>query len=468
MSVGGVGNEQIDQMIHQVLQAEQESLQDMDAQKDEVQEQIEAFQEINTTVDTFKSTTQDINESTFANVAQVGNEEVLAAVAADDAEEGIYDVEVDQLAEVHREASEQQIGEIEVGGEITVENMDGDELFDVGVDSGDEAIDIANAINEAAEDAEEAIQASVVDDRIVIESLETGEENQFNVDANGVQLEDEENLEFANIQEGEDAVVEVDGLEITSSDNFLDDNEIDGVEVELLEEGETVVEVGSDEEGIRESIEGFVESYNAVVEMIDLYQDPQQVEELEDEEGEGAEEVVEGGILQGESTLRTIQSALYDSVVSPVEGEDGDLSLSQFGIQVQDDGRLAIDDRGSFGGEDWGQTLDEAIENDLDQLEEIFTSEDGIVDRVSEQVGPIINPQNGQDSFIDTRINTLESEIDQIDENIENELDSLENQEQRLRDQFTNMQQIQAEMQNQQQQMASLGGSVGINDLIGG
>ncbi|WP_408955700.1 flagellar filament capping protein FliD [Natroniella sp. ANB-PHB2] len=447
MSAGGVGgNQEMEQQIQQIMMMEQQPIINMEQRQEEINEEIDALQEVNKHLDTFKHNATQINHDTFGNVAQSGNEEVVTATASDDADLGNYNIDVTQLAQVHREASDQQIGEVNTGGEITIEKLgNAGEEINVDVDVTDEdtvtSIDIANTINEAEDN--DYVEASVVDDRIVIESLETGEDSQFNVTVDDIEVEGENeelvDLEFSNIQEGQDAEAEINGLGVSSNDNTLD-NIVDGVTIDLEGTGETELVVDVDREGIQESIGEFVNDYNQLQDLIEEY---------------GGEE----GLLQGNSALRSIDTALHNAAISPLS-EDYDSeynSLSTVGIQVQDDGRLSTSSRS------WGNDLDDVIENDLEALEELFAGEDGIVNRVEEQIDLATDRFDG---YLNSRIDTLQGEVSRIDDNIETQFDRLEMQENRLRDQFTRMQQAIAEMEAQGQRLSAQGGAGGLGALL--
>lgn len=671
MGAGGIGGMDIDGMIYQIMEAEQEPIMNQYQQTEEVNQQIEAYQDINSKLDTFKRDAASIDADTFGAVAESSDEDVVTAEADSDVDSASYDVEVEQLAQKQRivatgdvDPSDLSGGEfhlrieddigfgvyldddveelsdiasainnakgnddlvqatviednlvlevsdsntdlivedgedvhdekgvlenlgildldddsdiynrstIELGDDLgdeggTLEIEVAEELYEVDIEEGDSAEDLASAIEAEIGDEDTAVELDAADDIVITseEDIETEEKGNTGIagidgvtdgESNYV-LDSEELTDYDDggrlLQKSQGAEAYINGLEVTSDDNTLDDA-VDGVTFDLQQDtGSATIDVDTDTEGIREEIEGFVESYNSVIDMIDLYTNPQRTEEGEELDEEGAEEVIEGGILQGESQLRTLQSQLHNSVVMPVDdiGEDGEeMTLSQFGIQVQDDGRLEIDEAGRG----WGQTLDEAIENDLDELREVFAresantiegedldkildegeftlevsgeestvsadngsfdeldslieaindsddgisrviaSEDdngnleltsfrelehgalqeqmpGIADRVEGTVEAAVGSQFGsQPGYIGEpggdvgRIPTLENEIDRINENIERDLDRLESREDSLRAQFTRMQQATAEMQAQQQQMASQIGTLGI------
>ncbi|WP_027339041.1 flagellar filament capping protein FliD [Halonatronum saccharophilum] len=497
MSSMGVGNDQTEMMIYQILEAEQEPIMNMHEQTIEANQKIEAYQNINSALDTFKRNAEALSSDTFSYVGESSDEGVATAQVSSDANVGSYDIDVGQLAQ-----SQRIVSTAEARGDLDISGLGGDSFhlgtednvgFEVTLDDDiEELSDIADAINDA-QGNDDIVQAVVIEDNLVLEvvdpandlvvgdlndgdvleslgilkenedyeqtlytstidlsevdltekgelsiefdeeeySISLGEEGgvtsvnelltaleeEIASDDIGVELTEDDQIVIRSAEEidkikiddniindinnestlytldseylkeneeydadsGEGVLLQgsqraeatINGISVTSDTNQLDEA-VEGISFDLHQVGETTIDFDVDKEGVRESIEEFVEGYNAVIDMIDLYTNPMSSVESKDVEGEeGGDEVIEGGLLQGESQLRNLQASLYNSIVMPVEGSDGEeKTLSQFGIQVQRDGRLEIqDDRG------WGQSLDQAIENDLDGLKDLFTKE---------------------------------------------------------------------------------------------
>jgi len=134
---------------------------------------------------------------------------------------------------------------------------------------------------------------------------------------------------------GEDAIIEVDGVEITDSGNTIDDV-ITGVTLNLLqEESSTTITLNIDHDisSIKSNISDFVDSYNAVISYINT-------QFSYDEEEESA-----GGVLFGDGTLSSVKSEILSLLMDSVWGVDDDFStLGLVGINVDNDLILSIDD----------------------------------------------------------------------------------------------------------------------------
>ena len=134
---------------------------------------------------------------------------------------------------------------------------------------------------------------------------------------------------------GDDATVEIDGVEVTDSTNVIDDV-IAGVTLNLASEDDTTtvtLNIERDINAIKSNIQGFVNSYNGVMSYINT----------QFAYDEDAEET--GGALFGDSTLRSVKSDLTSLITGGIWGVDSDFSvLTLGGISMDSNLLLSIDD----------------------------------------------------------------------------------------------------------------------------
>ncbi|RKY01240.1 flagellar hook protein, partial [Candidatus Poribacteria bacterium] len=155
------------------------------------------------------------------------------------------------------------------------------------------------------------------------------------------------------LQAGQDAVVRINGIEITRSSNTIDDA-LQGITLNLqkAEPGTTVtMNVSLDVNAIKGMIQDFVNAYNDLISYINdqFTYDP---------------EAEEGGTLMGDVSLLTVQSRLRSILINEVSGLDQDLNaLVKIGIKSDTSGLLSIDD----------SKLDQALRENLDQVINLFT-----------------------------------------------------------------------------------------------
>lgn len=135
--------------------------------------------------------------------------------------------------------------------------------------------------------------------------------------------------------EGADASLWIDDVNVTSSDNSVEEI-LSGVTLNLLkaDPGTTLtIDVARDIDAVMENIEGFVSDYNSV----SAYLKGQQSYDQENEKT--------GGILFGDGTLFSVKSDITTILTQQVWGVASDLStLGLAGIEVDTDGQLNIDD----------------------------------------------------------------------------------------------------------------------------
>jgi flagellar hook-associated protein 2 len=121
----------------------------------------------------------------------------------------------------------------------------------------------------------------------------------------------------------------VNGIEVTS-DNTSVNGAIDGVSFDVKDLGSTTLSVAKDSKSVTDSINGFVKAYNTLnstIASLTSY-DPASKR---------------AGDLQGDFTVRGVQSQLRAQLGKAVEGLNGLTTLSQIGVSFQKDGSLAVD-----------------------------------------------------------------------------------------------------------------------------
>lgn len=323
-SISGFNNIDTEAMIAAIMYGERAPLRRLQQNKAETDQQLEVWRKINTELSTLKDKVKSL-EGIFSQMkAGSGDEEVFSATANKYAQAGSYQIEVLQLAQSHRVASARLVEPIDPGTDLNLGLTDtggtftinvGSNSFQVAVSGDDSLNDVMDQINNAVgnldSDDQPLVEASIIDNTLVLESANTGASQQLSfVDDNEVLAElgivDGSNSIQHELQAAQDAVMKVDSLQITRDSNLIDDV-ITGVTLQL--EGKlntkSTLTVGTDQEAIKEKITAFVDQYNAIIDQINQYTDT-----TTDQDGN-----IQGGILTGESAVRSLESALHNSVV---------------------------------------------------------------------------------------------------------------------------------------------------------
>ncbi|MCG5510196.1 flagellar filament capping protein FliD [Ectothiorhodospira lacustris] len=332
--------------------------------------------------------------SNFRQVdARVADGSVLGATAQSNAPAGGYDVEVIKLAQSQRLAttgnlfsdinnfsSTRALG----AGEVSIR-------FGSGAGAVTETFTLSgtatslDALSKEINEQSSRVRASILDDgsgpRLVFTSTQTGDQNaisRISVDAadpgallNRLAFDastlDGDNVSggFVELRKSQNAEFTVDGMLFTRPTNEVS-GAIEGVTLSLTREGAaTRVTVAENPSTASDAIRGFVDAYNAL---------RLQLNEL----GAYNPETKEAGLLNGDATLRTIQSRMAQALGNPVAGMDGDFkTLADMGIVSQKDGTLQIDDA----------RLNSALEKDRAGVIRVFTDpNDGMATRMSGMV----------------------------------------------------------------------------------
>ncbi|RQO68204.1 flagellar protein [Aquitalea sp. FJL05] len=195
---------------------------------------------------------------------------------------------------------------------------------------------IADKINSA----NASVNASIVQYKgsysLVIAAAESGSDHAFSITAGGSDSSVDEtatntlaglvqsNTAIGESNDASDATLTVNGINVSSSSNTLDDV-ISGASVLLQKTGQASIGMTQDNSSITSSLQAFVDAYNKVQTAI----------------GSAA-----AGTLKGDAALTSIRSQLSAVLQTPVSGADPLSSyayLSQVGIAIQKDGTLALD-----------------------------------------------------------------------------------------------------------------------------
>ncbi|MFU8783894.1 flagellar filament capping protein FliD [Aliidiomarina sp.] len=391
-------------LLDQLAAAERQKLQPITQQKQLQQAKISAYGRIENALSSFQEAAAKLNKAaTFQGVASTASGSAVTVAASPTAPIGTYTVNVLDRAEAYSVATtgvadqNANLG----GGNLSFTLGNGDTL-DVAIDPEQSSlVDIRNAIN----NANGGVQASIVNDgsgtpyRLVMSSTATGTDAGItNIDFGA--LGGELTLDLATEQEAQNAMLNVNGINITSQSNRVE-GAIQGVTLDLQEQGSSTVSITRDAELTETAIKEFVEKYNNLQTVIG---------DLTRFGGEGGT----NGSLLGDSTLRTVQSRMRSIMGSGVE--DGNMRmLRDVGIDLGLDGKLTLNE----------SKLAELAGSNMTDLATFFagtSAEGGLSGKIDVSIkqllqdnGPIKNTTKGlQDSMrrLDDRFMRMEESID--------------------------------------------------------
>ncbi|HHT70950.1 MAG TPA: flagellar filament capping protein FliD [Firmicutes bacterium] len=395
--------------------------------------------------------------------ASSANEEVVMATAKAGAGTATYTIKVEQLATAQQMWSKQFGSETELGvGSGTIQ------LNGVDIEYGEEdnLTGLAQKINEAMKDAKDVdknrrVSAIVVDGRLVLSAMETGENSNIELggDMAGQALWQELGLDApvegypevndsAYVKQGQDTVFYVDGVKIVRSSNKVDDA-ISGVTLELTGvskkvEGDgwegyegTRLTVGQDLDKAVKAIKAFVDEYNRV------WQANRNKQSWDKDTKQGA-------VLFGDSALNGIQYRLRGLVTGPIDGVSGPWStLAQIGIStgkvgtgVSADGTLHLDEI----------KLREALQEDPEAVATLFTGDQGVASRLEGYFKETLTKDKtglltAKDEAFASQIRGLQKQTERMEER-------LVRREEQLKRQYVQLEKVLAQLQAQSNWLA--------------
>jgi len=170
----------------------------------------------------------------------------------------------------------------------------------------------------------------------VISSKETGGANAFRLDGTGALAgfsfdPAAPTGDMVSVQAAQDATLTIDGLSITRGSNTIADA-IGGVTLKLVKptDGEAAITVGRDDETARKAIDEFAKAYNELNSLI---------------RGQTSYDAAnkKAGTLNGDSSVRSIQTQIRNIFANPISGLDGATMLSDIGLSFKTDGSMVVD-----------------------------------------------------------------------------------------------------------------------------
>jgi len=440
-------------LIEKLMELENTKLDTLNTKKDTLTTEADAWRELNTLIYAVQEAAYDLQSlSAFrGRTVGVSDETVLTATSSDGALAAGYSIDVSQLAKAHILSSDAQTSE------DTALNLEGTFQIndaEVTVTTDDTLSSIAAKINSASDSVyASVVQVNTGSYKLVLTGRETGEDNQISLtdsesgsgiltklgvlDASG---------DIANeVQEAQDALLTVNGLEIQSSSNTVE-QAISGVTLNLLREGSSVqLTVSQDTESIVDAVSTFVEKYNAVMEFIN--ENTTYTYDSDTEEGTA-------GPLFGDATLTTIQSTLKSYLSMSVDDVDSSVSaLALIGISTGSGVDAAVSGLLEFD-ED---TFREALESNYDDIAELFGStstgsDEGIFSSMYDK----LYEMTSTGGTLDAKTDTIDDELDDLNEQIEEMEDYLEEKEESYYDQFSAMELALSKLQTQSDALTSL------------
>ncbi len=390
LSSPGIGsNLDVNGIVSQLMSIERRPLTLLDTKEAGYQAKLSAYGTLKGALSAFQSSVRALSDvSKFQSVkATPADATVLSASASSIAVPGAYSVEVTKIAQSQKLAAVGQASTTDAIGSGTL-------TFDFGTISGGTfdagtgkytgaafasngagvktvTIDASNnslaGIRDAINTANIGVSATIVNDggtspyRLALTSTSIGKTNSMKISVAGdaplSTLLAHDPAATQNLSEtatAQNAEFKVDGVAISKTTNSISDV-IQGVTLSLLKTNvgaPTVVTVARDTASVTTAVNAFVKAYNDANKT------------LGDLSAYNAT-TKQAAILQGDSSVRSIQSQMRNTLTSTLAGIGGSYTnLSQIGVSFQTNGTLAVD----------STKLQSAIDTNFNDIASLFAA----------------------------------------------------------------------------------------------
>ncbi|WP_454765989.1 flagellar filament capping protein FliD [Cupriavidus campinensis] len=384
-SIGVGSNLDLQSLLDKLETNESLPLTQINTQAKSYQSKLSGYGTIKSVLDAYSAAAKALGTaSTFSAVkATVGSDSVLAAAAGTTAVPGSYAVNVTSLATAQSLVSKQIADQTAAigGGTITIDF--GDQLATGGAPVSTKTVTIGadtslQGIRDSINKAGIGVTASIVNDgsatpyRLVLTSDKTGTQAGMRISAsdaavsNVVSYDPALGAQPSGVSQtvaAANATLTINGISITSQGNTVAEA-AQGVTLTLKSTGTTSMSVTRDDASIKTAVQSFVTAYNNILSASAT------LTSFDTEAGTS-------GSLNGDNTLRSIQSHLRSMLTTPMsDGNGGSVTLSDLGVSFNMDttsagsvnyGKLQIDDT----------KLAKAISGNLQGLTSFFSGVNG-------------------------------------------------------------------------------------------
>ena len=366
-------NLDVNSIVSQLRTVERQPINKLNAKEAGYQAKLTAYGSVNGAMASFQTAVQGLSSaSRFTSLnATSSDDTILSATTSSIAVAGTYSLEVTSLAQAQKLVAAGKSSSTAGIGDGTATTV----TFDFGTITGTPVngkypvapattfvsngggaktvtIDSSNnslqGIRDAINAAKIGVTATIINDgdatnpyRLALSSDSNGASNSLKISIGDNENDDVRDLlahdpvATQNLTEtvtAQNAVFKVNGVAVSKASNSVADV-IQGVTLNLkkVTDAPATLTVAHDKASVGNAVASFVKSYN------DLAKTLKDISAYDPKTKRAA-------ILQGDSTVRSIQSQLRNTLGSAVVGASGDLTtLSQIGVSFQKDGSIALD-----------------------------------------------------------------------------------------------------------------------------
>ncbi|MBC7993910.1 MAG: flagellar filament capping protein FliD [Rhizobacter sp.] len=371
ISSAGIGSGlDVESIVTKLMSIEKQPVTRLQSQASTIQTKISAFGQLQSALSSFRDASLSLTRANTwgASTAASSDPTSIQVTAGEGAVPGNYAVSVQSLATSHAavtrtyESSDELVGagtlRVEIGsfGQAGFAPQPNLAAMSIDISPTDSLAAVRNKINAAGAGVSAVIVNDSTGARLVISSTNPGSNNAFRMVGDGGAADlsfdpDQPVNAMTQTQAPADAQVTINGLAVTTSGNRLTDT-VQGLTINLSRETSTVqISVTQDNTALKTSVQGFVDSYNALSKMLSA--------QTKYDEGSKT-----AGKLQGDSTAVALQRQLRNALTAPSGASSVYESLNSIGMTLQSDGTLKVDDT----------KLTSALNNNLTEVRNLFSA----------------------------------------------------------------------------------------------
>lgn len=410
-SINGVGSGyDIDSIVTALVNAQKAPKSNQIAnQKTATNTTLSGVGSLKSALSTFQTALGKLNDpdsNAFAGLAvKSSNADALTATLGTGASAGTYNIEVKNLATSSKVATQYVDKSASFGaGSLTISQ--GSSTYKVNVKAGASLTDIRDSINSQLKDS--GFTANIITDsngpRLVLGSSVTGAGSDISVTTAGDSSLQVLAIDGAGTKASAtaggyvdkpamNASYTIDGLEMSSSVNKIS-SAISGVEFSLVAEGKSTLSVNTNTDGLKSSVQSFVDAYNALMTSINSLT---KVTTTTDSSGNPT---TSAASLASDSMTRNLLNTLRTQLVGSSTDGGSIKLLSQLGVTTKNDGTLEVD----------SEKLDKALEKNFSSVQGFFTGDGGLLSRMSKSMD-LYTKTNG---LIDQRQSALNDTLSDL------------------------------------------------------
>ena len=416
------------------------------AAKDEaLQVELSAIGEVKSALSQLQDTIEKLADpdnfnKRVANITQPTSDDgdLISVTPTSDITPGDFKIEVVAIAQGSRALSEDGLfatneDVVSASGGTLSFSAGPDKTFDLTLDAGATLSDLRDAINDS--DSNFGVTANIINTgseaKLVLTSTVTGTGNDLVITNDNAELDNVSTVANAGGAGGigiaaentaKDAIIKVDGITITNDTNTFKDAVQDmtiTAKRESVDNETAKLSVDFDRESATTLVDELITNYNNVIGQL------------------GFQSRI-GKPLNSDSTIRSLSSQLVNALSTSLTDAGPFESIFDIGLGVDKEGYL---EKSTL-----VRSLNDALDNNFDDIGKAFAGENGIASKFEELVNNYVDT-NG---IMKQREDSLNGQISELEEDVENHQFRMESLEARLREQYAGLDVLLAQMQSTQ------------------